>query len=486
MTTITTAHLSDTHLGYRDYEARAPSGHNQREVDMVAALRRCVDRILTVDHDLVVHAGDVFDRPTVPTRLMLEVQNQLHRLTEPRADGTRRQVVIVAGNHELPYALKDACVLDLYRTIPGVHVVTRGYQRVDLSRVGVDAPPSLDDVVVHAIPHDDLDPRRTDWRDVAPVEGKVNVLTTHGVAQGSELYMRALGREHPIPTEVLTRDWHYVALGHYHVRGKVLPRVWYSGSPEHVSARDLRDDQPTRGFLTVDIPVDGSEPEPRPEDIEVRPMVRLPAVDAADLDADGLAAQLRAHIDAAHIDGAVVLQRVEGVRRETLALLDRSALRQHAAAALHYEIIPVRAAAADEQDGEDRRRAQASGGLADAGEVLDEEAAELVPAARRPAAVELAKRLLAREIAGTTKRRVDQTEQHREQLLPGDLAAAAARGDPEDVEPDHDPDAPSHDDADASASGDAVAEAPAGDDAGGSGDGPSADRRADEREEVAR
>lgn len=72
-------------------------------------------------------------------------------------------------------------------------------------------------------------------------------------AGGSELFRRSMGREYAIATDVLSRDWDYVALGHWHKRGPVplvstgaakncdTGRVWYAGSSENMGFGDLRD-----------------------------------------------------------------------------------------------------------------------------------------------------------------------------------------------------------------------------------------------------
>ena len=55
------AHLSDLHLGFRQYERLTPRGANQREADVATALKRAVDDLLEQEPDCVVIAGDVFN-----------------------------------------------------------------------------------------------------------------------------------------------------------------------------------------------------------------------------------------------------------------------------------------------------------------------------------------------------------------------------------------------------------------------------------------
>ena len=112
---IKIAHLSDTHIGYEAYKAVSGSGENQRSVDFAKAFVQVVDEIIASDPDIVIHAGDVADRTQIPVRLMLLIRQQFSRLAGIRPNGTRRQLVVIAGNHEIPRNKKEACFLELFK-----------------------------------------------------------------------------------------------------------------------------------------------------------------------------------------------------------------------------------------------------------------------------------------------------------------------------------------------------------------------------------
>ena len=59
-------HLSDLHLGYRQYQRFTPGGVNQREADVAATFRTAIDRIIALRPDAIIVAGDIFHsvRPT--------------------------------------------------------------------------------------------------------------------------------------------------------------------------------------------------------------------------------------------------------------------------------------------------------------------------------------------------------------------------------------------------------------------------------------
>lgn len=385
------AHLSDTHVGYEAYRVLSARGNNQRGEDVVRAMIACVDEIISADPPLVIHSGDVADRPGIPVRLILLLRQQFTRLAGLRPDGTRRQVVVISGNHDQPANRKEACYLELLRGIPGVHVVTNHYETVTFDGTGTSlgCDPDLGDVAVHALPHDVL--KTVDFAAVAPLEGHRNILTVHGVAGGSELYVRSLGREFAVPTDVLARDWSYVALGHWHLQGPVplvatggsrtngeIGRVWYAGSTENMGFGDMLDNGERRGWLQVRLR-SGELPDVTRRNVPIRTMFRLPHLDANGMSPEQIAAALSSNLKQATVTGAVVGQVVTGVTRELWSLVDLVSVRAHANGALHYE-ISVRYARPESRVGS---AAESLGGL---GAVLEARAKELfIPELAEPA-----------------------------------------------------------------------------------------------------
>lgn len=393
--TLRVAHFSDTHLGYETYTAVAPDGQNQRTVDFTRAFNDAVSQIRDWDPPLVIHSGDLFDRPGVPTRHLLVAAEALAALAERRHDGTRRQVIVIAGNHDQPRARTDLAAAELWRNQPGVHVIS-GTEPQDLllhSRLD-GAHPDLDDVQVLAIPHDAL--RHPDLTALAvpDPDAQHRILVAHGVAHGSELFQRAIGREYPIPREVLTAGWDYGALGHWHRRGPVIagpgdPVCFYAGSTERSGFGDLTDGGDRRGWLAVELHP-GQAPKVTERDLDLRPMLRLPVLDARDLTAEEITVALIAHLEAATLDGAVVAQIVDGVRRDLWELVDLRAVRTAAAPCLHFQLMPRY------QTIDATASTTVAGGPARVEELLAAAAADILPEERVDAAVDAAGRYLDR------------------------------------------------------------------------------------------
>lgn len=104
-------HTSDWHIGKR-----------LERHDRMDEYRDAVDEVVDIANsentDLVLHSGDLFDRPLPPVEALRLGLDGLVRL----ADGGRRPVVVVAGNHDAP---------ELFETLApfllpfGVHLVGR-------------------------------------------------------------------------------------------------------------------------------------------------------------------------------------------------------------------------------------------------------------------------------------------------------------------------------------------------------------------------
>jgi DNA repair exonuclease SbcCD nuclease subunit len=117
----------------------------------------------------------------------------------------------------------------------------------------------IDDTVFHLIPNM-LRPEdyRVAYDQVGIVKDRYNVLVTHGLASAIKDKRLATVAEHELDSTILSDQFDYIALGHYHRQSQVTDNAWYSGSPEYMAYGEIGD---TKGGLLVDmdrISVDGS------------------------------------------------------------------------------------------------------------------------------------------------------------------------------------------------------------------------------------
>ena len=83
------AHLSDTHLGYRQF------GLNEREKDFYEVFELIIDKIIEENVDFVIHSGDLFETARPSPNALLTFQKGLLRLK-----GAGIPMFAIAGNHD--------------------------------------------------------------------------------------------------------------------------------------------------------------------------------------------------------------------------------------------------------------------------------------------------------------------------------------------------------------------------------------------------
>ena len=83
------AHLSDTHLGYRQY------GLEKRESDFYNTFTRVIDDIISENVDFVIHSGDLFETNRPPNNAHFTFQKALKKLNDANIP-----IYTIAGNHD--------------------------------------------------------------------------------------------------------------------------------------------------------------------------------------------------------------------------------------------------------------------------------------------------------------------------------------------------------------------------------------------------
>ncbi|MBA3644805.1 MAG: DNA repair exonuclease [Gemmatimonadaceae bacterium] len=324
-------HISDIHLGFRQYQRQTQAGLNQREVDVAKTLHRVVDKIIELEPNIVLVAGDVFHtvRPTNPA--ILHAFSQFQRLVQRLPEA---QILIVAGNHDTPRTTETGCILRLFVPL-GIRVIEGKPDRIPLFN---------GEVSVLAVPDLPTGSRPSLTPDAS---AKYNILLIHGEVEGIlPKYATALDRT-PMTIseeELGAHRWDYVALGHYHVYRSVAPNAFYSGSLDYTSSNpwgelvEERDAQiQGKGFIEHDLAARTHRFH------HIAPERKW--VDLAPISGEGLsAADLDARIKEAlagcdgGIDGKIIRLVVRDVPRHVIRELDHKALREFRRAALHFHL----------------------------------------------------------------------------------------------------------------------------------------------------
>ena len=325
-------HLSDLHLGYRQYQRLTPNGINQREADVARTFQRAIDALvaLTPAPDLVVVAGDVFHSSRPTNAAILHAFRQFLRL---KRELPKTRVVIAAGDHDTPRTTESGSIMGLFEQIDGIHVASSEARRF--------AFPELD-LSVFAVP--DVPGALPQLS--ADRSAKHNVLVIHAnVTDVVPQYYADLDRA---TTSVSRADlhlsqWDYVALGHYHVQRMVAPNAWYSGSLDYTSLNvwfDKSEEEELglkgKGFIEYDF---GTK-QATPRFIEPSREFQSKEINARDMTPAEVDAAIKKVVDKMKggIDDKVVRVVIKEIPRQVSRELDHRALREYKRRALAFNV----------------------------------------------------------------------------------------------------------------------------------------------------
>lgn len=323
-------HLSDLHLGFRQYQRLTPAGINQREADVAGAFKRALDLVISLRPDVVLLAGDIFHtvRPTNPA--ILHAFQQFARLRH-ELPGTL--VFMAAGNHDIPKIAETGSILRLFTQL-GIHVADRvaeGFTFDDR------------DLFVLAVPGDPALSHTTRFNHDG--SRRYNILLTHLLLPGM--------LRHPVDAdraslEVRKEDlnaarWSYVGLGHYHVHHEIYPNAFYAGSLEYTSSNpwgELAEEQdyrlPGKGIVEFDLDTGLKTFHHVPP---ARKHVDLPYIAAAGLSGKEIDEKIRQCVEScADIDDQIVRLVIRDVPRHIIRELDLKALREFRRRAFHFHL----------------------------------------------------------------------------------------------------------------------------------------------------
>jgi DNA repair protein SbcD/Mre11 len=323
--------LADSHLGY-DLPVRPRVARRRRGDDFLANYAAALAPALAGEVDLVVHGGDVFDRPRVHESVAYEALGRLVRVAEGGVP-----VFVVPGNHE-----RSLIPHSRFAHHPLLHV----FDRPRTFTVGVRGTT----VALAGFPYQRRDVRtrfgelleQTRWRDVGAT---LSVLCLHHCVEGATVgpadftFTSAADviRGRDIPSGLAA-----VLSGHIHrqqvltcdLAGRPLAApVLYPGAIERTSFAEMNE---TKGFMVVTLSPAGVDWAFRP--LPARPML-VRELDAAVLRGRALDVALRDVIAAAPPD-AVLRIRVSGdVSAADFHLLSATRLRAIAPGTMNVEVV---------------------------------------------------------------------------------------------------------------------------------------------------
>lgn len=328
MSRMRLVHLSDLHLGYRQYQRLTPTGINQRELDVARTFQRAIDQVIALRPDLVLVAGDVFHSSRPTNAAILHAFRQFLRL---RTEVPNALVIMIAGTHDTPRTTESGSIMGLFEQI-GISVAASEAKRFSF--------PSHD-LSVLAVP--DIPGPGTEL--ASDPAARNNVLVIHAdVTDVVPRYYAELDRATVAVSrrELATQQWSYVALGHYHVHERVAPNAFYSGSLDYTSLNvwfDLEKQEELglkgKGFVEFDLSTGKHTFHYVPPS---RDFLELHEIKARNMSVAEIDAAIRREVDRVKggIDDKVVRLTIRDIPRHVARELDHSALREYKKRALSF------------------------------------------------------------------------------------------------------------------------------------------------------
>lgn len=324
-------HLSDLHLGYRQYQRLTANGINQREADVARTFQRAIEQIVALRPDLILIAGDLFHTARPTNAAIIHAFTQFGKL---RSQLPEAIVVMIAGNHDTPRTTETGSILGLFKQ-HGIHVAFDDahffkFEDRDLAVLAVPDIPGQD-------------PQRVPDSSV-----RHNVLLMHAdVEDVVPRYHAELDRAAVRLTrrQLNASRWSYVALGHYHVHQRVDQNAFYSGSTDYTSLNvwsDLAEEEDLgskgKGFIEFDLDKHTHRFHPLPSS---RQFVELREIRAHGLTVSEINAAIRHAVEKykGGIDDKVVRLVVRDIPRHVARELDHRTLREYKQRALSFQLI---------------------------------------------------------------------------------------------------------------------------------------------------
>jgi exonuclease SbcD len=313
--------LGDAHLGRQYYARTTPGGVNQREHDFEESFTAAVETALSLEPDVVIWLGDVFDHPRPGYRAFRVAQRAMARV---RAYGV--PLVAISGNHDTPrLSGTGSPYAPLADSFPEFNLAYQAaYRAYDLPGLRVHAVPQMltvEDTLAAleaAAANRSLD--------------RVNLLLTHPRVPQVEPRSRDIN-EIEVDASALCSD--LVLLGHFHVHTKVADGIWYAGSTDTFSFAD--DPDRSKGVVVLDTDTGSCSHRALPGR---RPLVSPDPVPAAGLGPAELEAAIVARA-ATVPEGAVARLFVDGADPQAWRLLDHAGIAEAFRQALWFRVEPA-------------------------------------------------------------------------------------------------------------------------------------------------
>ncbi|WP_459201193.1 DNA repair exonuclease [Methanococcus sp. CF] len=248
-------HMADNHLGYRQYNL------DERENDIYESFLECIDKIIEIKPDFVIHSGDLFESSQPPVNAIRCAIEGLLKLKEKNIP-----IYLIHGNHDIPKNHQKGKPFGILKKILGNGLLTFGKNKSHVFNNEVFIG-GIEYVSQNKIPknYEDLEKISSESKDY-----KKKILLFH------QSVNPFIPQSFEMQVTDFPKDFNYIAGGHIHQRA-LKPindenSVFsYAGSTDIMSVSEVNDYKKNgKGFYLADLSGDFDINSVQNIDIECR------------------------------------------------------------------------------------------------------------------------------------------------------------------------------------------------------------------------
>ena len=317
-------HVADTHLGYSAYQKVTEGGINQREIDAYNSFKQFVDYAIKSKPDLIIHAGDLFDSVRPNNRAITFAIKQIIRFSKEKI-----HFLVIAGNHEHPKLKETGHIFSIFDHMDHVFPIYNAKYKTKSFKI------KNQKLTVHAIPQCELKKQfNEELKKLKPDNtADYNVFVSHGAVTGIKVFSMNEFNELIIPAEAISKNFDYIALGHFHKYSKLANNAFYSGSTERFTFTDASD---KKGFIEFEL--SNGKLKQKFVDLENRPMSDPKPIKCSNLKLDEVMKKIKETVKEIDPKEKTFRITLEEIPAHIYRGLDFDEIKKMSNEAIHYEI----------------------------------------------------------------------------------------------------------------------------------------------------
>jgi len=317
-------HIADTHLGFSAYRKTTQDGINQREIDIYNAFEQFIDYAIHTKPDLIIHAGDLFDNVRPNNRAITFAINQIVKLSKNKIP-----IVIISGNHEYPKIIETGHIFSIFDHLENVYPIYNSkYEKIQFE---------IKDkkLLIHTIPQcNSKKEYDEELKKLIPDKTvDYNIFVSHGSVTGVKEFTMNEFNELIIPTKIFSRDFDYIALGHFHKYTKLAENAFYSGATENLTFADANE---KKGFIELTL----SENSLKQSFIEIntRPMIDIKPIKCTGLKIEEIMKKIKQKVQEIKPEQKTFRITLDDIPTNVCRSIDFNEIQKLTNDAVHYEI----------------------------------------------------------------------------------------------------------------------------------------------------